>query len=182
VYVGDNGQRDLKAAEDMAFYEVNENGASLEHAFIHDVTRDGQVSLLNSPYIHFFETYYDAARKAFSLGLISLEGVQNVQDAFENSGIVRICQNQELFSGGYPCIDIENRRLLNSATMEALPKELGGRLFNNLPDGTTIIQDCSRISAGLSQIQPIEPPYGGYSRCDDIRRVMESQDWKMTRR
>jgi len=166
VFVGDNGKKDVSAAQKMGATPGNR----LKAAFIHDVRRDKEEPA--NPFIHFFDTYYDAAVKALELGLISSKGLKRVQDAFTTSGIVQICQHQDVLSDVYPCIEVETSTMYNPKTMEKLPEKLANSILDAGHLDSILIRDCSRIKSGKSEIQPIERPEAGWSRCSDVRRVL----------
>jgi len=162
VFVGDNGQGDQSAAEKMALEADNR----LQAAFIHDVRHLG-VKLPASRKIHFFETYYDAAKIAFDLGLISQAGKERVMRAFQNASIVKMCNNLYTFTDGrYPCIDKGTRTLFNATTFEPLPTGL----TLDIQDGTVLIPECSESKP---MITPLIVPRSKWSRCSSINALAE---------
>jgi len=135
VFVGDNGQGDQAAAEQMALQGDNR----LHAAFIHVVQRD-QTKVPASDKIHFFDTYYDAAQIAFDLGLISQAGMERVKQAFGNSSIIQMCNNLHMFTDGrYPCTNQTTGALVDATTLEPLPTGL----TLDIRDGTAHIPECS---------------------------------------
>jgi len=179
VFVGDNGMKDLTAAEKMAMDPEND---SLEVAFIHDVRRERRTKqTVISPKIHVFDTYYDAAQKALELELISEAGMRRVEQAFITASIVKMCQNQDKFTDGrYPCIDKEKGILVDAATFEPIQG-----LELDIDDGTAIFSECLSLVGKpgkpleFNQTPLIVPAKDG-SRCASITRVINSlnQDWE----
>jgi len=164
VFVGDNGEGDQSAAEGLALQADNR----LQAAFIHDVRRQGSQSYVSDK-IHVFDTYYDAAGKAFELGLISQAGMERVAQAFASSTIVQMCQNQAMFTDGqYPCIDEETGNLFDTATSE--PLQAG--LTLDIEDGTAYIPECSDHASRTNK-PSIVSPRSKWSRCSSISRVMD---------
>jgi len=165
VFVGDNGAADVAHAERMALTGHDR----LQAAFIHVVQPTTKDNLPQSTKIHLFDTYYDAAAKALTLGLISEAGLKRVEKAFTSSNIVQMCEHLDMFKDGrYPCIiDKEKELLVDSVTFEPLPEEL----TLDIHDGTAVFTECNieewNNDSRMKSIDPTET----WSRCSSIHRV-----------
>jgi len=179
VLVGSNANEKQSNAERIA----RKAGDNLQAAFIHDVRRKRMNYFVNghgtiNGNIHFFDTYYDAAHKAFELGLISRAGMRRVERAFRRSSIVKMCQNPEIFADGrYPCIDKERGTLIDIKTFEPFEAGPGTELGMDIHDGTVVFPECLVAKSNGRIVYPttpkIVPPKDG-SRCASISRVMKA--------